>query len=498
MLRRVALGGPFGTWTFAPSQFFRPVVSLSLWAQYRLFGLDPLPFRVFNVGFHAAVAFLLYQFLREILPPRPHARMIAAVAGLLFVVHPSHAEPVQWIASRTDLVATFFGLLSLLFFVRYVNRPTRFGLVASGLAFLAGLLSKESVVVIPLLAGAYLLCARPASFRWPKPVIVFGTAFAAYLAARIALVGPLPDDGLVRSGGLKLAGSTLVQVLRCLLPGLPAGDPTLNNSEALRTIPGLAFIGVGILIFALLVWQARTPDVHPETSRAQRFLLAAFALSLLPALGLSVRLFRSQGERFLYLPSVFLLAWVVLVLLNRPARGGFRIVWLPTIAFVLLQWQNLFWREGAELSHRVSQSVTGDVALAGTRSPKRILFLNAPVRVHGSYAAFYVLGEIARDHGLPEDVQTEVVLAMQLKRLSHRVEVERAGPIVTLKISPEDGVFLPEDTFITQKPSPEALKAKGLMSLSAREARFDTRWLPAGTDVYLWTGERFQPLSPHP
>ena len=41
--------------------------------------------------------------------------------AILFAVHPQHVEAVVWIAERKEVLAAFFGLLSLLFYVKYVK-----------------------------------------------------------------------------------------------------------------------------------------------------------------------------------------------------------------------------------------------------------------------------------------------------------------------------------------------------------------------------------------
>src|SRR5208282_4805033 len=73
----------------------------------------------------------------------------------LFAVHPLHVESVAWVAERKDVLSTCFGLLTLIFYVRYVEQfkiqNSKFK-IDYGLAlffFACGLLSKPMLVTLP-------------------------------------------------------------------------------------------------------------------------------------------------------------------------------------------------------------------------------------------------------------------------------------------------------------------------------------------------------------
>src|SRR4029079_1205127 len=70
------------------------------------------------------------------------------VAGL-FALHPLHVESVAWIVERKDLLAAFFGLLSLLAWPAWAREGGAVRYAAAFLAFAAGLASKPTIVTWP-------------------------------------------------------------------------------------------------------------------------------------------------------------------------------------------------------------------------------------------------------------------------------------------------------------------------------------------------------------
>src|SRR5205823_4589203 len=75
-----------------------------------------------------------------------HARWSSALVAALFALHPLHVESVAWASERKDTLSTFFGLLSLIAYVRYAEAPSirRYAWIAITLAL--GLLAKPMLV----------------------------------------------------------------------------------------------------------------------------------------------------------------------------------------------------------------------------------------------------------------------------------------------------------------------------------------------------------------
>jgi protein O-mannosyl-transferase len=96
---------------------WHPLTWLSHMADCQFFGLDAGMHHFVNVLFHTANAVLLFLLLLRLTGSLWPSAFVAA----LFAWHPMHVESVAWVSERKDVLSTFFGLLSLLFYVRYTK-----------------------------------------------------------------------------------------------------------------------------------------------------------------------------------------------------------------------------------------------------------------------------------------------------------------------------------------------------------------------------------------
>src|SRR5437016_4347707 len=59
LIHSVASKGPFGFFTFPPTDYFRPLISLTVWLDYHLYGLNPVGYHVTNLLVHTANSLLV-------------------------------------------------------------------------------------------------------------------------------------------------------------------------------------------------------------------------------------------------------------------------------------------------------------------------------------------------------------------------------------------------------------------------------------------------------
>jgi len=130
---------------------WHPLTWLSHMLDASLFGPDAGAQHCVNVLFHAANAVLLFLLLFRMTNKLWPAAFVAA----LFAWHPLHVESVAWVSERKDVLSTFFGLLTLLAYFRYVaqskikNQKSKIWFVWTLAAFALSLMAKPMLVTLP-------------------------------------------------------------------------------------------------------------------------------------------------------------------------------------------------------------------------------------------------------------------------------------------------------------------------------------------------------------
>jgi protein O-mannosyl-transferase len=130
---------------------WHPLTWLSHLLDVTLFGQSAAGPHGVNLLLHTANALLLFFLLQQMTGARWRSAFVAA----LFALHPLHVESVAWVAERKDVLSTFFWLLTLLAYARFVQAQKNFNpklkfFYALTLAWFAlGLMSKPMLVTLP-------------------------------------------------------------------------------------------------------------------------------------------------------------------------------------------------------------------------------------------------------------------------------------------------------------------------------------------------------------
>jgi hypothetical protein len=134
-------------WAFTTNQAYNwhPLTWFSLMLDYRLFGLNPAGYHLANLAFHIADTLLLFYVLNLMTGALWRSAFVAA----LFALHPLHVESVAWVSERKDVLSTFFWLLTIWFYIRYVKRPSIASYIPVFIALALGLMAKQMLVTLP-------------------------------------------------------------------------------------------------------------------------------------------------------------------------------------------------------------------------------------------------------------------------------------------------------------------------------------------------------------
>ena len=156
----------------ADKAMYRPLVLLSLALNYSWSGYEPHSYHWFNLGIHALCSLLVWGVLLRLGRPP----WMALLGGLFFALHPLCAEPVNYISSRSELMAGLGCLGALWFYMGSVQEASRRFYILSLVCFALGLLSK-SIAITALLWPAVWDWQRSRTFRWGVYAPFAGIAF---------------------------------------------------------------------------------------------------------------------------------------------------------------------------------------------------------------------------------------------------------------------------------------------------------------------------------
>jgi protein O-mannosyl-transferase len=135
--------------------YYHPFTMLSLAFNYHFSQMNPTAYYLTNMLIHIAnviVVFILANSLFSKLEfiNKKGVLFISTFSALWFGIHPMHVESVSWIAERKDVLYTFFYLVGLVSYLKYLSFPNWKWYLITLVLFISSCLSKPMAVVFPL------------------------------------------------------------------------------------------------------------------------------------------------------------------------------------------------------------------------------------------------------------------------------------------------------------------------------------------------------------
>lgn len=134
-------------WTFTAryAANWHPLTWISHMLDVQLFGMNPAGHHLVSLLFHIANTVLLFLVLFRMTKGLWQSAFVAALFGL----HPLHVESVAWVSERKDVLSTFFWILTMGAYIRYIDKKRSGRYVALLVSFALGLMSKPMLVTLP-------------------------------------------------------------------------------------------------------------------------------------------------------------------------------------------------------------------------------------------------------------------------------------------------------------------------------------------------------------
>jgi Flp pilus assembly protein TadD len=383
---------------------WHPLTWLSHMVDCQLFGLNAGRHHLVNVLFHATNAVLLLLLLWRMTGAFWRSALIAA----LFAWHPLHVESVAWVAERKDVLSTFFGLLTLMAYVRYAQRRLKVDYLLALFFFACGLMAKPMLVTLPFvfLLLDYWPLRRVTGDGWQvtgdkKPVGQLSTFNSSAFAFGCGATAPKrSEDGQLSTLFLEkwpffaLAAASCVVTFVAQKRGeavaplewCPLSSRIGNAAVAYvkylfnsvypvnlaviyplpKEIPLMQVVGAMLVLAVIsgLIWRAR---------RQRPYLVTGWLWylgMLVPVIGLVQVGLQSMADRYTYLPLIGVFLGAVFGLGDLAVRLRLKSTLLVLVAVIVLAGclfatvrQLQYWRDGETLFER-ALAVTKDNPIA--------------------------------------------------------------------------------------------------------------------------------------
>src|SRR6266446_4329867 len=317
--------------------YYRPLFVAWSMLNYTLFGLRPWGWHLGAVLLHAGAVVAVFWLARRL----GLEFWTAALAALIFALHPVHIEPVTWISAASDTMVTIFAALAFAAFLngrdaecnlqRNPERQKRAAWWIASLSLLAcALLTKEMAVMFSALVAIYAWL-HPAKTKASLGQRILGAVMEAAPYALVTLAyALLRKHALLHatgqfdpSHGMVDVARTLPLVLFIYLRQLlvPVGitglyyTPYVTGAILTQVVAPVAVLAAALV--GLWYWNRR--EGNSTVAFAGLWLLVGLA----PALYL-----RNFGngdfvrDRYMYLPSIGFAILAAMALRRLPSMKG--------------------------------------------------------------------------------------------------------------------------------------------------------------------------------
>src|SRR6266496_3977758 len=350
-------------WAFTTfhAAYWHPLTWIAHMIDSQLFGMFAGGHLLVNTLIHVTNTLLVFWFLLR----TTRARWPSALVAALFALHPLHVESVAWAAERKDTLSAFFGLLSLIAYVRYAEAPSIRRYAWTAITLLLGLMAKPMLVTWPfvmLLLDYWPLgrFAGKSSTRrltiqkvaaidlnrqggsgeppLPKPRLILEKLPLFALVAASAVITSVAQShaGAVRTFievpiTLRLSNA-LVSYAKYLLLTFWPNDLAVFYPFPAAGIPAWQIIGAALLLIGITAFCLFQGKIRPYLIVGWLWFLG----TLVPVIGLVQVGGQSMADRYFYIPSIGLFIALVFGVAETAKRRRVAPRLRATIAGVVL------------------------------------------------------------------------------------------------------------------------------------------------------------------
>ncbi|MBN2541323.1 tetratricopeptide repeat protein [bacterium] len=389
-----------------PGITYQPIRDLSYRFDFLLWGTSFTGLFAHNLFLYILNIIALFYLVKLLFKDKT----IAFITTLVFAVHPLHVESVAWIAARKDPLSGLFFVLSMLLFIKGLDRNSIKYILASFLVYILALLSKATTLCLPfvLLLLSFFRYFKTQQFKksllFQVPfwlVNVFGAVMLYFAVGSIKM--KYEWDNIFISA-LNIAKIFKDYVIKLVIPYRLSHTYLVEISLLLRE-PSVIFALIlsacllGLIIYGLV---KKKPKIW--------FTALLFIACYLPVSNIVPLLI--QADRYMYLPLIAYSLSLGLLLTWMIQRRKNIVIVLIIVVFVLIglsfrrvvQWKNTETLCIDSLkSKRASPSLWYQMATyysrEGMRQKAKQAAQESIKEMSWFYLPYFMLGYFAEDEG---------------------------------------------------------------------------------------------------
>ena len=296
-------------WLAGETPNYWPITYSILRIEWRRWEMDTTGYHVVNILLHAFASVLFWQVLKRLKIPG------AALAGLIFAVHPVCVASVAWIIELKNTLSMVFYLLTILAYLRHERIGSWRSYVLALSVYAVTLLCKTSVVMLPVVlpALAWLQSGRINRTCLLRTIPFFVLSMtAAFVSLHFERPSDIPDWADFRPGGIipRLANAGWVVWFYLYKAVIPLKLSMIYEKWPVDAASVVFWLPAAALVGSLAVlWRLR----RRWPARALLLAIGYFVVMVFPVVGffdMSYMQYSWVADQFQYVPMLSVIALV--------------------------------------------------------------------------------------------------------------------------------------------------------------------------------------------
>ena len=354
--------------TWGQRNSIRPFNDFSLYIDSLIWGNEAFGYHLTNLVIHLLNSILIFfvsKSILTILKIESQLKFWSVCTSLFFWGYAFHSEGVLWIIARTSCLSTFFFLICMIIFLKESRKFYQY--LISYLCFFLGILTYESIIVLPILLIIFVIFFKNFRCRNNFILIVGYISLVFYYSLlRIKWTGELA--GNYEAGSVNRLGVIFSNYFKLITRSFVA--PQTSSCVFITSV--IVFI---LFIVVVLLWQ-RDKKINADNLL---FIFVVFLIPYLPYLSLGIDTHGVESERYLYLPSVFVCIFIVFFLAKMK---NFKIAFS---CFLFIFFYHQYYLYKSSNAYIVSGSITKMTVkiIEDNKSANNFYFINLPQENYG-------------------------------------------------------------------------------------------------------------------